>query len=307
MTRQSGSAISSAKRLAFVIALLTVLTGPADSKAQDQKPAKPSTGKQIAITFDELPAALSFGEVDANAITYMILEALRKHEITATGFVVGLNIDGQYDLLGDWLNEGHGLGTMTYSNQDIEGLSTDQFMQEIQSGQREIEEMLVGFGQKARYFRYPFLHYGTDPKTKTKIRDYLAGVGNVVAHASVVPDDFTYDLAMQKFGKVPDSAQYERLLNEYVNHVIDQIERSEDLAEQLVGRPVKQILRLRANRLNATYLDDMLTALEDEGYSFVTLGSALRDPVYAKQESYFGSRGVGYLDMLYVSKKKAGK
>lgn len=274
---------------------------------QATPPPKKASTKQIAITFDELPAALTFGEVDPKAVNYMILEALRKHAVKATGFVVGLNINGDYDLLGAWLNEGHTLGTMTATNQDIDGLSAKGFMQEIYSGEAEISTMLEGFGQKGRFFRYPFLHYGSDPGTKETIREYLAGRDIIVAHASVAPDDFAYDLALQKFGKVPDTAQYNRLLNEYVNYVLDLIERSEQLATELVGHPVKQILRLRANRLNAIYLDELLKAIEAEEYSFVSLATALRDPIYAEPESYLGTRGVGYLDMLYASRKPAGQ
>ncbi len=292
----------------FLTVLALHLGVPSPSFAQQAgKEGKQPGSRQIAITFDELPAALTFGEVDAKAINYMILEALRKHGVRATGFVVGLNINGQYDLLGEWLNEGHALGTMTATNQDIDGLNAKGFMQEIYSGEAEISGMLDGFGQKGRFFRYPFLHYGSDPATKQAIREYLSGRDIIVAHATVAPDDFAYDMALQKFGKVPDSAQYNRLLNEYVNNVLDQIERSEQLATELVGHPVKQILRLRANRLNAIYLDEMLKAIEAEGYSYVTLATALRDPVYAEPESYLGTRGVGYLDMLYVSRAKAGR
>jgi peptidoglycan-N-acetylglucosamine deacetylase len=290
--------------LLLAAALLFVM--PLLAGAQEPGPqGKKSGSKQIAITFDELPAAMTFGDVDAQAINYMILETLRKHGVKATGFVVGLNVNGQYDLLGEWLNEGHTLGTMTATNQDIDGLNAKGFMQEIYSGESEIAAMLDGFGQKGRFFRYPFLHYGSDPATKETIREYLSGRDIIVGHASVAPDDFAYDMALQKFGKVPDSAQYNRLLNEYVNYVLDQIVRSEQLAKELVGHPVKQILRLRANRLNAIYLDEMLKAIEGEGYSYVSLATALRDPIYAEPENYLGTRGVGYLDMIYASRAKA--
>jgi hypothetical protein len=102
-------------------------------------------------------------------------------------------------------------------------------------------------------------------------------------------------------GKVPDSAEFERLLNEYVNHVLDEVERVEQVGLRLEDRSIRQILQLRANRLNAVYLDEMLTALEDMGYTYISLDRALSDPVYDRAEAYFGPIGAGYPDMVIRS------
>lgn len=255
-------------------------------------------GKQIAITFDELPASRSFGQVDAKAINYLILQALREHQVKATGFVVAAYIESHADLLGQWLNEGHKLGSLTYSNQDINELTGEKFVQEIIAGSDALEEMLEGFGQKGRFFRYPFLHYGIDMRVRKKVQGYLAQEGIIVGHASVVPDDYLYNLSLEKMGRFPDSAKLDLLLNEYVNHVLDELVRVDALGKEIADQPVRQILRLRANRLNAIFLGEMLGALKAEGYSFITLESALRDPVYREPEAYTGTRGVGYLDMI---------
>ena len=66
-------------------------------------------------------------------------------------------------------------------------------------------------------------------------------------------------------------------------------------------RPVKHILLLRANRLNAVYLDDLLGAIEDAGYGFISLDRALKDKVYSRKEAYYSLKGVGYLDMIQQS------
>jgi hypothetical protein len=42
----------------------------------------------------------------------------------------------------------------------------------------------------------------------------------------------------------------------------------------------------------------MLTALENEGCTFITLDNALEDRVYERPEGYFGGRGIGFIDML---------
>jgi peptidoglycan/xylan/chitin deacetylase (PgdA/CDA1 family) len=276
--------------------LLVILVGVVPAQEKGKKPTK-----EICITFNELPAAKSFAGVDRDAINYLILEALKAHGVKATGFVVGENVETGYDILGRWLNEGHQLGNMTYSNQDLNELGIEQFIREIKLGADAIAPMLDGFGQKKRYFRYPYLHYGNTVEAKKQVKLYLDDRNYIVAHASVVPDDYLYNLSLEKLGKIPDSTEYENLMNEYINHVLDEIEREEQLSKEFIGRPVRQILLLRANRLNAIYLDEMLTAIENMGFKFITLDRALKDEVYSKTEAYYGSRGLGYIDMLRES------
>ena len=119
-----------------------------------------------------------------------------------------------------------------------------------------------------------------------------------VCPATLIPEDYLYNLNLIKLGKLPDSAKFEQLLNDYINHVLDELERVERLARNLLGRSVKHILLLRANRLNAVYLDELLIALEDAGYAFITLDTALEDRLYQKEEAYYGLKGLGYLDMI---------
>ncbi len=282
----------------LLIGVATLLLLPALPLAQG------SAGKkQIAITFDELPAVQAFEEVHPDAINYLILDALRKHQVKATGFVVGSRIEGNLDILGQWLQAGHALGSMTFDNEDLHNITADQFKKEIVEGADELEPMLEGFGQQKRYFRYPFLHYGTTKKTKQMIRDFLGSHRQITAHATVVPEDFTYNNVLAGLGKIPDSVRLLRLRDEYFNHILDLVDRQEQLAQTLAGRAVRQILLLKANRLNAILLDELLTALEDQGYSFITLDAALRDDIYARTENYVGSRGVGYLEMVATGKK----
>lgn len=286
--------------------LLIVLMGSSyalagDETGKSKQAKKPRAAKkQICISFDELPVAESFTEADRTEIIERILAVLKKHKVKAAGFVVGSRIENSYDLLGKWLNAGHRLGNMTYSLQDFNELEVDPFINDIVAGADALETMLSGFGQKPRFFRYPFLHYGTTIDKKRGISDFLDAHNIVVAHATVVVEDYLYNLAAEKEGQL-DSATYDELLNEYVNHVLDEIERCEILSRQVLKRPCRQILQLRANLLNATFLDELLTAIEEMDYKFVSLDYALKDKLYIAPEGYIDLRGVGYLDMLLLS------
>lgn len=281
----------------IILLLLIAIAIAIPTQAQKKTKIK----KEIAITFNELPASQGFKDVDANAVTYLTLQALKKHNVKAVGFVIGDQIGSNFDLLGQWLNEGHRLGNMTLTNQDLNQIGYVQFIEDIAAGDRALEDMLNGFGQKSRYFRYPYLHYGNSADKKDEVRSFLDSHRYKIGHATVLVDDYLYNLSLEKMGKEPDSAQFLALLNEYINHVLDQIEASEMNSMEMLNRNCRQILQLTANRLNAVYLDDMLTAIEDMGYKIISLDKALDDELYHEEEAYFGSRGVGYLDMIKLS------
>ncbi len=278
------------------VCLMAVLLGATPAEA-----AKKKATKEICITFDELPVATSFSEVDHQQVTVDLLAALKKHEVKAAGFVVGKNINGQHDLLGAWLNDGHVLGSLTNSHQDLHLLAVESFLQDLAAGQAAMEPMLSGFGQEWRFFRYPFLHYGNTVEAKREVRRYLAANDIVIAHATVVVEDYFYNLTMEKLGEEIDSADYFNLRDDYLEHVLDAVEQAEADATQVLKRRCRHILQLRANLLNAVFLDDLLTMLEEQGYRFISLDRALDDELYFAPEAYFGARGVGYIQMIRES------
>ena len=205
---------SSTCRVIVALAVIVLALSTVDLSAQSSKKNKPKKEpKEICISFDELPAARSFGEVDRQAINYLLLDALKRHKVKAIGFVVGEEIENSFDILGEWLNQGHTLGSMTYTGQDYNELSPQQFVPDIRKGQEAIEQMLSGFGQKKRYFRFPYLHYGHTVEQRRPAAVYLKENNIITVPATVIPEDYLYNLTLSKLGKTPDSAAFDQLLN----------------------------------------------------------------------------------------------
>lgn len=252
----------------------------------------------ICITFDDLPVAQIADRIERLKITEDILEALDELNISATGFVVGSEIGSDKDILISWLEAGHTLGNLTYSCPDLNELPPEFFIGDIEKGGNAIENLLIKFGQKKRYFRYPYLHYGNDPKTKKVVADYLYRNGYKVGHVTVNSDDFAYNLQYEKVRQGSDSLEQVRLGNEYIDHVIGQLENAEKRADEIVGHPIRQILLLHVNRLNSVYLPDLLSEIKLRGYSFISMGKALADPIYSESETYVGPKGLSYLERI---------
>lgn len=231
-------------------------------------------------------------------MTVAILQALRDHDVKSAGFVIGDNIESDWDVLAAWLEEGHVLGSHTFSHQDLHTTRPEIFIEDLIRGASVLEPFLAGFGQKKRYFRYPFLHCGESPAVRDRITTLLKENKQIIADVSVDTDDYLYNLTMEKYRFSVDTALLEDLREEYIDHILDAVTRAEALAQMVVGRPVKHILLLHANRINARFLDEMLTALEDFGYEFISFEEAIKDPVYRKQDSYFGPNGISKLERV---------
>ncbi len=284
--------------LLLIVFLATDIT--AQSKTKSNIQSKKKSG-QICITFDDLPVSISFNEFDRDSINKQILHVLKKYKVKAAGFVVGSRLKESYDIIGKWLNGGHRMGNQTFSNLDYNSHEINSFLEDVVQGSDILEPMLSGFGQKPRFFRFPYLHYGDNEEKKRRAAAFFKKYEIKVVPATVVVEDYLYNLQLEKTKGKLDSTKYNSLLNEYVNHVLDEIENSELLSYQVLGRNCRHILMLRANQLNAIFLDELLQAIKDSGYEFISLDKALRDKLYQEPEAYLGMRGVSYLEMIIES------
>jgi peptidoglycan/xylan/chitin deacetylase (PgdA/CDA1 family) len=258
--------------------------------------------KKIAITFDNLPGDQIYTLEERREISRLILSALKKHKASAAGFVVGENVQGEdWESIVNWLEEGHVIGFHTYSGQELYGAPLTIFLDDLIKGKEAVEDLVATYRQKGRYFRFPFLHYATDEKMKELIIEELVENNIRIAHASIVVEDFVFNMSLEKIYYSRDSLKVLRFREEYFAHLQERLGYYETVAMEVAGRPVNHIIQFRANRLNAVFLDDILTGFTEMGYQFVTLRQALTDKVYRKNESYFGTMGLSYLDRIKYS------
>jgi peptidoglycan/xylan/chitin deacetylase (PgdA/CDA1 family) len=283
--------------IAFMVLVGDVFCGDKN----DAKAHAVAKNKKICITFDDLPAERNYDKAQRRQINRGILAALKKYNVPAAGFVIGDNIEGDWEILLDWLDGGHILGSMTYSGQDIENVPIDLYLDDIYKGANVIEDIIRSYKQKGRYFRYPYLHYGSSSEVRKNVERFLNENNLRVAHASVVTEDFVYNLSLEKNINTRDSTKLVELGEEYIAHVLERLGYAEGLAQEVVKRPVRHILQLRANRLNSMFLDELLAAIARNGYQFISLTEALDDRVYSKPDGYYEARGASFLERLKSS------
>jgi peptidoglycan/xylan/chitin deacetylase (PgdA/CDA1 family) len=255
-------------------------------------------GRQIAITFDDLPASNISVFEDQVKINKKILRVLDKYKTQATGFVITSRLNGKRTILDLWVQAGHALGNHTHTHMDFDEVDTTAFKMNIQKGASEIEKLLSTAGISLRYFRFPYLHEGNTQDRKEVIRKFLKENGYNIAPVTINPKDSHYNTLYLNAWGTNDKAKTDSIKAVFTGQVKKKTQEAEQLSKELFRREVKHVLLLHLNRLTAEVLDQVLAYYVNSGYSFVSLDEALEDSVYSIEEKYLGSEELTWLERL---------
>lgn len=191
--------------------------------------ARDTDEKIIYLTFD---CGYENGNMPA------ILEALKKHSVSATFFVVGNFISDNPELLLQMTEAGHTIGNHTLTHPDMSQISTLESFQAQLEGVEELYQELTGSPME-KFYRPPQGIYSTENLSMAKELGYHT---------------FFWSLA-------------------YVDWYQENQPTREEAMEKLLGRihPGAIVLLHSTSSTNAEILDDLLTSWEEMGYTFGTL------------------------------------
>src|SRR5262245_28301411 len=133
----------------------------------------------IALTFDDGPDP---------QYTPQILDILRRRQVPATFFVVGVNAERSPELLQRIYAEGHEIGNHTYSHRDLSRTSTTRLQVELNATQRIIQHAL---GVSTVLFRPPYAA-DSEPQTPEELEVIVRAqrLGYITIGARIDPQDW---------------------------------------------------------------------------------------------------------------------
>lgn len=173
-----------------------------------------------------------------NGNTPAILQALKKHKVKATFFVVGHFLKENHDLIKQIVKEGHTIGNHTYNHPNIIGMSKEKFESEL----TQVEDLYKEITGKemTKYYRPPQGKYNIENLQMAQAKGYKT---------------FYWSLA-------------------YVDWNADAQPTKEEAFEKLLSRihPGAIVLLHNTSKTNGEILDELLSKWEDMGYSFGKLG-----------------------------------
>lgn len=186
---------------------------------------------------------LTFDAGYENGNTPTILDALKKHHVPATFFVVGTFISENQDLIKRMVEEGHTVGNHTYSHPDMSQISTKEDFQKELSQVEDIYQEITGTPM-TKYYRPPQGKYSETNLSMAQELGYKT---------------FFWSLA-------------------YVDWYQDNQPTKEEAFDKLLGRihPGAIVLLHSTSSTNAEILDELLTKWEEMGYSFHSLDELIQ-------------------------------
>lgn len=197
--------------------------------------AENTTEKKLYLTFDA-------GYENGN--TAAILDALKKHNVPATFFVVGTYITSAPELVKRMNDEGHIVANHTYNHPDMSKISDLKSFQQELTTTEEAYESVTGSSMH-KFYRPP---QGIYSETNLQMANELG------YHT------FFWSLA-------------------YVDWIQDQQPTKEEAFSKLLTRihPGAIVLLHSTSSTNAQILDELLTKWEEMGYSFHSLEELIAD------------------------------
>src|SRR5258708_17658852 len=126
-------------------------------------------------------------------------------------------------------------------------------------------------GRTPRYFRHPFLQLGSTNELERAFESFIAARGYQIAPVTIDILDWMFRVAYANARTQRDSELMKRISEEYLKFAALKFEFCEGVTNDLFGHPIKQILLIHANELNADNLDRLVTMLKGRGYQFITL------------------------------------
>ncbi|KTD33703.1 polysaccharide deacetylase [Legionella nautarum] len=224
--------------------------------------------REIAITIDDLP----FVGESKNFHLDMIINAIKTNEVPATGFVIaGQVAANNWQTLHKFREAGFGLGNHTLSHTNLNRVNSDAYIHEIEAADKILAPVLT----EPKYFRYPYLAM-SDGAKKSKVLDYLATKNYQVAPITIDSRDFVFNQLLLGVQQNERRNFLAVLKPCYLNFIWQQTLKAEE-HNRLAHKPEQaQILLIHANLLNAYVLPDLINLYKQNGYSFVSLGDALK-------------------------------
>jgi peptidoglycan/xylan/chitin deacetylase (PgdA/CDA1 family) len=270
-------------------------------------PSAPPSSKEIAITFDDLP--LNGPQFDAQRLQEMtakLLSVIKKYQVPVVGFVNEslLYVPGQTEarigILRQWADAGVELGNHTFSHLGFKGASLAAYEDDFVRGDSVTRMLMKQKGGEVRYFRHPFLQMGDTKELEQAFEQFLAERNYRIAPVTSDTMDWMILTAYNKARAQPSAEMMKRVSEEYLKFAGRRLDYSEKLAGELFGRPIKHILLLHANELNADTFEALIRQMQARGYRFITLEEALTDEAYRYPDKYTGN---SYWLLLWAASK----
>ncbi len=240
----------------------------------------PITNKRIALSFDDAPKG--DGPVfsgDDRAVE--LLDALARSNVEEVVFFVTTSHfeknDGR-ERVESYAAAGHLIANHSHSHLWANRTDTDQYIGDIYRA----EALLDGFDNRRPWFRFPFLDEGRETGKRDAIRAAIADRGLMNGYVTIDNYDWYLDAKWKEAVDAGKDVDVDALQKVYVEMLLGAVNFYNDLAETALGSSPAHVLLLHENDVAASFIDDLVVALREDGWSIIGPDEAYADPIAAR-------------------------
>lgn len=238
--------------------------------------------KQISITIDD-PTTVETPKLTWQQRNESILKTLDKHKIKAALFVCGMRVDDSIGktLLKTWDDQNHLICNHSYSHlyYNSKKMSSAKFINDFKRG----DSIIKAYRNYTKLFRYPYLKEGNTAAKRDSMRTALAENNYQNGSVTIDASDWYIDAEITKVLKENPNADLSVYKKYYIQHILDRANYYDSLSNQIFHREIKHTLLLHHSLLNALFLDDLLIALEENGWELIDAKKAFKDKIFKLQ------------------------
>jgi peptidoglycan-N-acetylglucosamine deacetylase len=262
---------------------------------------------EVAITVDDLPV---HGDLPSNTtraeIAKKMIDAFKAKGVPDVyGFVNAKNVGANGDVekggvLKIWADSGFPLGNHTFSHIDLNTASVQAFEDEIVANESVLQGLMGS--RDWHWFRYPFLHEGDTLEKRHAVRKYLADHGYKIAQVTLDFADYAWNNPYARCMAKQDTQSIEWLKSSYLNTAKEDIALDRKLSVMLFGRDIKYVLLMHIGALDSIMLPELLDLFKKQGFDFISLEDAQKDPGYQSDPDAALLHGGTFLEQLTEAK-----
>lgn len=239
--------------------------------------------QQIAFTWDDLPAhsALPPGETRVEIGRKIVAAMKEEHLPPVYGFVNGILTEEEplsTPMLQDWRDAGLLLGNHTWSHMNLNQHS----LAEWEADTLKNEALLKSYmgSEDWHWLRYPNLAEGDTTQKREGARKFLAEHGYKIAGVTMSFGDYLYNAPYARCVAKNDAASVAQLEASYLAAADATIDYTRAMSKALYGRDIPYVLLMHVGALDARMLPRLLKLYRDNGFTFISLQDAEKDPFY---------------------------
>jgi peptidoglycan/xylan/chitin deacetylase (PgdA/CDA1 family) len=260
--------------------------------------------QEVAITVDDLPqhGDLPPGITRSDIAKSMIATFKVKGVPEVYGFINAKRIGDDPDRSASlklWVDAGFPLGSHTFSHIDLTTHSAEEFEAEIAENESFLQSLMGT--RDWRWFRYPYLHEGDTLEKRHAARKYLQEHNYQIAQVTLDFEDYAWNNPYARCVAKQDNEAIAWLKSSYLSTATEYISLGQKMATQVYGRDIKHVLLLHIGAFDSLMLPELLDLLAKQGFHFVTLAEAEKDPAYLRDPDMPFKDGGTLLDQLMES------